>query len=56
MVYKIVWQSKITGYRSEGSPSDNLTELEVLTNRMNKEYPDIDHWILPVDESNQKGD
>ena len=53
-LYKIKWQSKLNkDCKGEGQPQP-IRELAIaLAYKMNKKYPDIEHWVETVEEGDR---
>jgi len=47
MSYQIEWQSKITGLKGRGEKSLTFTQAQDWINQLNKDHPDIHHFISP---------
>lgn len=47
MMFRIAWKSKITGATGHGNwfPKDQLTILNAWIEKMEEEYPELDHWV-----------
>lgn len=44
-IYKIYWQSKITGATGNGTTNVTAIEAKSWLLYLNKTYPEIKHWI-----------
>jgi hypothetical protein len=49
MKYKICWKSKITGYTGEGEPVLDEAEANQIVEDLNKEWTDLEHWAVGVE-------
>ena len=48
MLCRIYWKDK-NGFVNQGKPTDE-NSAKSWVNEMNKKYPYMDHWIVPVEE------
>lgn len=48
-MYKITCKNKVTGVTGEGEPHNNRDMLVGIAAKMDKEYPEISHQVVPVE-------
>lgn len=47
--HRIAWRSKLTGACGGGSVAiGDVTEVEQIAERLNEQWPEIDHWAEPM--------
>lgn len=46
--YVIQWKSKINGRAGRGTKQFTLDEAEQLVSELNREYPQIEHEVIPA--------
>jgi len=49
--YVIQWKSKVNGRAGKGTKRFQKEEAEQLVQELNREYPQIEHHAVPMDES-----
>jgi len=47
--YVIKWKSKVNGRVGRGTKLFTREEAQRLANELNREYPDIEHQVVPAD-------
>ena len=46
--YAIYWESRLSGTKGNGTATFTHSEAEDIVSKMNKQYPDIIHWVQLV--------
>ena len=46
MLFKIKWESKLTGATGQGTEFEEDNDPDSVISKLNKEHPNLNHWYV----------